>query len=226
MPDRHNERVDLREEPLDDLDPVSAWPSAEADLLAGDDDWWLVACMDFPRDRWIGYVEGYRKGAEVIARDVARTGRDQDYLVYPFLMCWRHYVELQLKVLILLCSTYCRQAVTVPKTHRIDHLWRVARALLKQAFPSESRDDLDNAERVLMQLNGFDPTSEHFRYPILRDGSETLTSLGRVHMRRFHEAMDGIANMLDGAESGIRVMIDQRAEYEEAMRDLYGIPEW
>jgi hypothetical protein len=43
--------------------------------------------MDWPRDRWIGYVQGYWKGATAIAERVARTGRDQDYLVHPFLMC-------------------------------------------------------------------------------------------------------------------------------------------
>ncbi len=210
------------DEPPEELAP---WPAADTDLLATGKDWWLVACMDFPRDRWIGYVEGYRKAAAVIAERIATTGMDQDYLVYPFLMCWRHYVEIQLKVLILLARAYRREVADVPRTHRIDHLWRVARPLLKDAFPSESHEDLDNAERVLLQLQGFDPTSEHFRYPIRNDGSETLATLGRVHIRRFHEAMEAVAGLLDGSDTGIRVMIDQKNEYEEAMRDLYGVPE-
>ena len=37
--------------------------------------------------------------------------------------------------------------------------------------------------------------------------------------------MDGVANLLEGAETGIRVMLDQRNEYETAMRDLYGSPD-
>jgi hypothetical protein len=32
-------------------------------------------------------------------------------------------------------------------------------------------------------------------------------------MRRFHEAMEGVAGLLDGSDTGIRVMIDQRNEY-------------
>jgi hypothetical protein len=89
--------------------------------------------------------------------------------------------------------------------------------LIEQAYPGDETAALDKIERILLQLHGFDPTSEHFRYPILKDGSETLTSLGRVHMRRFHEAMEDIAGLLDGAETGIRVMIDQRNEYEVEM---------
>jgi hypothetical protein len=199
------------------------WPSADADLLDADNDWWLVACMDWPRDRWLGYVKGYWKGAEVIVAHVASTGREQDYLVYPFLMCWRHYVELQLKGLIGLVRRYNRESIELPKTHKLDHLWRVARLLLEQAVPDgDEKKDLDNIERVLLQLHSFDPTSEHFRYPVRNDGTETLKALGRVHLRRFHEAMDGVAHFLDAADTGIRHMIDTRAEYEEAMRDLYG----
>jgi len=201
---------------------VGPWPSTDDDLLAGGDGWWLIACMDWPRDRWIGYVQGYWKAAEVIAQGVIDTDRDQDYLVYPFLMCWRHYVELQLKVIILLAQTYLRTPVAVPRTHKIHHLWRLARPLIEQVFPGEPTNDLDNTGRIILQLHGFDPTSEHFRYPILKDGSETLVSLGQIHIQNFHEVMDGIVGILDGTETGIRVMTDQRNEYESDMLDLYG----
>ncbi|MFF5181429.1 hypothetical protein ACFY2Q_25655 [Micromonospora sp. NPDC000316] len=214
--------MSLEREPADDPGADFSWLSADIDLLAKGEDWWLVACMDWPRDRWIGYIQGYWKAATVLAEQVAVTGRDQDYLVYPFLMCWRHYVELQLKALILLARAYRREPANLPLTHKIDQLWRVARPLLRDAFPGDSQKDLDNAERVLLQLNSFDPTSEHFRYPIQRDGSETLSALGRVHIRRFHDAMEAVACLLDGSDTGIRAMTDQRNEYEEAMRDLYG----
>jgi hypothetical protein len=196
---------------------VGVGPPGEADLLDSDDDWWLVACMDWPRDRWIGYVQGYWKAAAVIVERVVNTGRDQDYLVYPFMMCWRHYIELQLKVLTLLAATYLGKCCDLPRTHKIDHLWRVARPLIDHAYPNSPTTDLDRIEHVLLQLHGFDPTSEHFRYPILKDGSETLTSLGRVHLRRFHLAMEDVAGLLDGAETGIRVTIDERNEYEAAV---------
>jgi hypothetical protein len=222
-PDGHNGPVDSLDERS--ADPAATWPSAETDLLVAGDDGWLVACMDWPRDRWIGYVQGYWKGAAAIAEKVALTGRDQDYLVYPFLMCWRHYVELQLKVLIMLMRKYRQEPIDPQRTHRIDHLWDRVRPLLEKAFPGSPTDDLDNAGRVLMQLQSFDPTSEHFRYPIRKDGSDTLPTLGRVHIGRFHQAMESVAHVLDASETEIRVMIDSRNEYEAAMRDLYGVPE-
>jgi hypothetical protein len=137
----------------------------EPDLLGGAADWWLAARLDMPLDRWLGYVGGYRKAASVIADHVAATTRDQDYLVYPFLMCWRHYVELQLKNLIGLLRDYQREEGDFPRTHKIDLLWRQVRPLLEAVCPDEDPADMDNVERILTQLQGFDPTSDHFPIP-------------------------------------------------------------
>ncbi|WP_329051208.1 hypothetical protein OG738_03720 [Amycolatopsis sp. NBC_01488] len=59
-------------------------------------------------------------------------------------------------------------------------------------------------------------------YPLARDGSPTLVALPRVHMRLFHEAMEGVAHYLDATDTGIREMINTEDEVREAMMDLYG----
>lgn len=198
------------------------WPNPDADLLTGGEDWWFVACMDWPRDEWLGYIEGYRKAAALILAQVAATGRDQDYVVYPFLMCWRQHIELQLKNLIIQCLRYKRENVEFTRTHKLELLWRRARSLLAEVYPDDDPGRVQDVERVLMQLQSFDPTSEHFRYPVLaKDGSPTLDALPRVHMRLFHETMEGIANYLDATDTGLREMIDTENEARAAMYDLY-----
>lgn len=214
------ERVDASEE-----SESAPWPSADADLLAFDADWWHVAVLGPWRDRWLGYASGYWKAADLIAQHVADTGRDQDTLIYPFLMCWRQYVELELKALIALLGKYHREPVPVMKTHKIDLLWKKARPLLDRAFPGEEDEEgTHHADRLLRQLQEIDPNSEHFRYPVLNDGTDTLPELSHVHMRRFNEAMVTLAHYLDAADTGLREMIDQRAEYEAEQYDQYG--EW
>lgn len=192
-------------------------------MLAEDRDWQFVACLGWSRNRWFGYISGYRQAAALIASRVADTGRHQDVLIYPFLMCWRHYAELQLKALILLLGKYHRGPVELRKTHKIGDLWKLARPLLEQAFPDDDQDAVLHSERVLMQLNALDPTSEHFRYPVLNDGSGTLANVGRIHIRRFHEAMEGVAHLFDACETGLSVMIDARAEYEANMAMYFGV---
>ncbi|MCP2243524.1 hypothetical protein LX86_002254 [Lentzea aerocolonigenes] len=177
--------------------------------------------MDWPRDAWIGYIEGYRKAAGLMLARVAETGRDQDYLVYPFLMCWRQHIELQLKNLIIQCTRYKDEEVDFPRTHKLEVLWRKARKLLNEVYPDDTAA-IDDVERLLLQLQACDPTSEHFRYPVAKDGSPTLGALPRVHMRLFQEAMEGVATYLDATDTGLREKINSRDDYRAAMYDMYG----
>lgn len=57
----------------------------------------------------------YWKAADVIFERVAATGRDQDTLVYPYLMCWRHFVEMQLKNLIVQSRRYLEDSIELPR---------------------------------------------------------------------------------------------------------------
>ncbi|MFI9840404.1 hypothetical protein ACIHFD_25445 [Nonomuraea sp. NPDC051941] len=190
--------------------------------MSKDDEWWLVACMDWPRDRWLGYVLGYRHAAEILVTHVATTGHHQDTLVYPFLLCWRHYVELQLKVLITLLQKWHRVPGSLPKTHRIDALWGTTKdLLLRDELDSEDAEAVENVEAVLHQLHVFDPTSEHSRYPVKKDGTETLRALPRVHLRRFQEAMERIAHFLDACDTKLREDIRVRAEMDAEFSTLY-----
>lgn len=212
--------MDASDEMMRFEDPP-AWPHKEADLLREEPDWWVVACLDWPRDRWLGYISGYSKAAEVIADQIMSSRRDQDTLIYPFVMCWRHYIELQLKTLIGLASVYLAEPHVLIRSHKIDVLWRATRPLLERSFPSDDQSDLENAECVLLQLHAMDPTSEHFRYPERNSGAPTLDGVARIHVRNFHNVMMGVANLLDGADTGIREMTDTKREIAEYERDWY-----
>lgn len=210
----------MTEQPSSEPDDFTIWPSMDHDLRGMDDDWWLVACFNLPLDQWIGYVSGYRKAAGVLVTHIAETGHSQDTLAYPFLLCWRHYVELQLKAIGILLQRLMGRPVEIQKTHKIKLLWERTQQLLKQA----GFGDLDPADaqaqasvdRVLRQLDELDPSSEHFRYPVTNNGGGTLPGLDRLHLRRFHEAMTGAANFLDATDTMLRVEIDTRMEIEAA----------
>ena len=82
--------------------------------------------------------------------------------------------------------------------------------------PNDDGPALDEAGRIILQLASFDPTSEHFRYSELNSGAETMLTLGRIYLPSFHEAMSGVATMLDAADTSLRVMADEKAEIEAA----------
>lgn len=106
----------------------------------------------------------------------------------------------------------------------MDQLWRVTRGLLEQADYVGDQGDVANVERVLLQLHELDPTSQHFRYPVVTDGSPSLDGVRRLHIRRFHQAMLGVAHFLDACDTGLRDMIDVRSQFEAEMYAEYGSP--
>jgi hypothetical protein len=189
----------------------SHWPSEVSDLLASDGNRWTMAYIHWSRDRWIGYVRGYHEAAELMLKQVEKYGRQANSLVYPFAMCWRHHIELQLKSTILLVQEYQREPMEFPRSHKLDVLWRRLHEPLLEISPDE---DTLHIERLLLQLQEVDPTSEHFRYPVTASGGDTLASLRVLPMREFHHSMEGLANFFAGATEGLYEMTSARNEYE------------
>jgi hypothetical protein len=201
----------------DPLGGTTQRSSDAPDLLASGEEWWLTACFDWPRDKWYGYILGYRRAADVLVSHIANTGSYQDTVVYPYVMCWRHYVELELKTLIVLFQRFLRKDVEIKRTHRIDLLWSELRRLFEESGLVKADAALAEVDEVLRQLHQLDPTSEHFRYPVVASGGTgTLPGLRTLNLRRFHEAMETAANCLDGCDSMIRQYIDDRNEMEAA----------
>lgn len=204
-------------------DGATPWPIAGDDLLAEDDDWQYIACVNWDlRTPELGYIEGFRRSARLIVDHVGQTGHDQDRLLFPFALAWRHHVELQLKNLLTSLQQLLDEAQSVPRTHSIERLWKKVRKLLERHAPDESRTDIDNVERVLLQLHRLDPSAEEFRYWSKSDGSPTLTGLDRIHLRRFHEAMERVAHYLDAVDTALRAELDHKAEYLSWLYEEYG----
>jgi hypothetical protein len=153
-------------------------------------------------------------------------------VIFPFAVCWRHYVELQLKSLI----TQCQQLLDLPVRrrggHNIEQLWSELRPLLAQAYPGEGKSDLSTVGYLLKQFAQMDPDSQDFRYAERIDGTPTLADIDHLDIRDFHEAMLAVANYFEAIDSEInrdqdlkneafRYEWEARQEYEQEMWDWY-----
>ena len=79
---------------MDDL----IWPVPGLNILSGGNEHRFHAFLQWqhsPDLRDIGYISGFRLAAELMLKHVKETGRDQDVIVFPFGLCWRHHMELQ-----------------------------------------------------------------------------------------------------------------------------------
>jgi hypothetical protein len=180
------------------------WPIDNDDLLNEGQDWRMVAHLDqwYPwHEGWITYAAGYRQAAQLIIDYIATEHILQELLIWPFVNNWRHCVELQLKSLILLLRDLLREEppfLNIFSTHSIQKLWSEFRGLAQEIELGPSSADLDKVEKVLLQFEKLDPTSQAFRYPISKDGKPSLPDyLRRLDFRQFHETMERIANFLE-----------------------------
>lgn len=202
-------------DPVFHLDPRGARTNALLAADRGDPAW---AC-----------ARGYRIAAQLAVEHIREKGLDQDFLIYPILFLYRHHVELLLKKLILtadesgvriitgaqeLSEPARKQLARGRRAHNLQWLWQklhpVRRALEKHGLP---REDIRGISHYIQQLNEVDPDSTSSRYTNAL--AKTKARLQRVQqnghgagIQNFAEAMERLANYLEGLDSYLHEMID------------------
>jgi hypothetical protein len=196
--------------------PNLPWPDENTKIfLAGEIRPGLAWLPQSP-GQWHAYAEGYREAAEWL---YAKWREDQikpDYLAYPMVYLYRHFVELMLKE--ILQSGSQAGVVELGKNWKCDHnlkrLWDKVRSVLSPLFPGEPRRDLANAQRLIYELHERDESAQEFRYPISQEGKKHLANMERLDIDNFFDAMRRLASFLDG-------MSGQFADYLDHLRSAY-----
>jgi len=192
------------------------WPQAGDQLFVSAEDAENNAWLKWRGEaKWWAYAEGYRKAADVLVEGSTETLSDQDFLVYPISFLYRHYLELRLKGLIMVGSQLVRIDQGFPPCHDIQKLWKEARTILEQVWPSGPKADLDNVETSIREFAAIDPQSYAFRYPSTKDGKEHLPTLTHINLRNLSEVMGRLAGLLDSALDGMLQMLRMRREAKE-----------
>ncbi|MBE3010886.1 hypothetical protein IL992_17050 [Microbispora sp. NEAU-D428] len=147
-------------------DWITPWPNTKSNLRAiGDES--MVAYPTWrrsPEDPWFGYVDGYRLAAQAIIDRAIAEGTDHDSLIFPFLMCWRHYVEIRLKSLINLIQHGLGLEIDIPGTHSLAKLWEKAESLIVETSAFEDDQSTRHVRRLILQLHALDATAQEARY--------------------------------------------------------------
>ena len=187
-------------------------PSSQDKLFTSAENWWNNACLNFFPKGWTIYGIGYKDAADILVEHIAKTKRQQDTLIYPIIFLYRQYLELALKDLILEARKLLDYADPLPKTHRIDDLWRLCDDLLEQISPGDSLEPRENIGRLIEEFAQVDPLSQSFRYPEGKDGKPTLPGLTHINLRNVREVIGKISVLLDGADAMISEYLSHKSE--------------
>ncbi len=182
---------------------------------------------------WYLYCTGYWKAADALVgyliQDDLSTRRDYsahwESVGYSILFLYRHYLELRLKQLFITCGG---ELETINREHSLLKLWKVFSEQYKvfckeynldSEEPSEeSLKDIDTVEKIIIQFNDIDQSSQIFRYPTDREGKVRLKPM-QIDMVHLKETLGWASQFLDGWSSGIYECWQEelRRRYEESV---------
>ena len=169
------------------------------------------------------YAMGYKDAADHLVEHAPRIG--QDFVVYPVMFLYRHYIELRLKD--ILYTSQKLQDLPVKKylRHNILELWEKVMVTLKNVpgdyFGEFSPIVLDNIKDRLEEFNKLDPGSLSFRYPTDFDNIELSEKNIPFNIRQVQEVMGEISKFLDVTVYGLDCFLETKKDDETEMRREY-----
>jgi hypothetical protein len=179
-----------------------------------------VAFPHFVRaDLW-KYAEGYRMAGERLVDSLASNRYTADVLVYPILFLYRHYLEVQLKNLLVVAQVLAGEPPAIPIHHDLMKLWLEARTRMEQALPQTIADN-KVAEGYIRQCHLVDRTSYAFRYPLDTKGRPTASIPDRIDLERVRHTMRKLANFLEGTLDYLDAHCDARRDMGDQMEDSW-----
>lgn len=176
---------------------------------------------DRRRDAWIHpmdvnftvYASTYRKGAERLLQTVSPGKRPDELLIYPILFLYRHHVELGLKYILSVWCDYEERNFKSFTNHKLKYLWTQCRKVIEDTLIDGDDEPTEAVEKMIFELDGIDPRSMSFRYPIDLDGKTSFGKEQFVDLERLFIGMQKVSNYLEAAAMGV-------SEYYNQLRDM------
>jgi hypothetical protein len=137
------------------------------------------------------YLAGYRQAAQLIAAYVVDNKQHQDTLVYPFVFCWRHYIELALKQI-----SHESNPARDLHGHGMMRIWKEARPILLHTLRL-SEEVTASIDDMIVAIQEIDITGQTFRYAISNKGERHLSDQTLLNISDFNIILCSIADIFD-----------------------------
>lgn len=201
------------------MSEIDQWPRT-GDVLFTSGGNWLDACVGFSYEQWHEYIEGYKRGAELLVQHVTETLRSQDCLIYPIVFMFRHAIEISLKRLLWKGYHFLDRDPIIPKQHRLVSLWRDCLSVFEEVGIGGQKEDLEAVSEVLEQFEAKDPMSTVFRYPLTTSGTASLPTSESINIQNFADVAKRVLFLLDCCDTGLSVYLDYKSEMVQVCEDV------
>ncbi|PZQ13958.1 hypothetical protein [Pseudoxanthomonas winnipegensis] len=196
-----------------------------AELFESDGpDWHNRAQLDWQRGKWTGYVLGYKEAADRLVQGINQGQHGQDYLVFPILFLYRHWLEVSIKELILRCQRLSgierpikkkglnkrQDTIARAEGHDLAGLWAYLLQITPRVYAQFDSEIVAGISRAIAGFSRHDPIGDAARYPLTMQGDFTLADLKSINLR-------GLADDMRLAQEGL-YQLEGIFDYEEESR--------
>jgi hypothetical protein len=120
-------------------------------------------------EQYLQYAEVYKDTIQILLKQYLGHPPMHDYSLAPILALLRHYIELQLKGIIM----YDEGNIEPIISHKIVSLYRDAHEKIRKRYNlQELGQPNPDVVRFMKSLGEFDPKAQAFRYPTRKDGKD------------------------------------------------------
>lgn len=182
--------------------------------------------------RWAVYAYGYKEAADRLVAGINERQGWQDFLLYPILYLYRHYLEVMVKGQIRDAQKLLgierpvdrkekrRHKLEAAEGHDILALWGYLLSLVYQLHPEQSPAQMAEGTRVIAAFSELDATGDAFRYPETLHGHENLTKIPEINLRHLRDEMERAGCALTQIEGVLDYQHDQNQQASEYEQDL------
>jgi hypothetical protein len=183
------------------------------------------------------YRCGYKRAAEVLSKKILslkpENNKNYQSMIFPLLYVYRHYFEITLKDLIRKC--YLFNDFTAPETsfnHDLNDLWskKLKPAVKKIEDSFEEHEETKEIAEAFKNFTSFDKNGEGFRFPLRKDGRQSLAGLNLLDLKHFCKTASKISFLLERLESEIHFywhavgeteMPDNKRKYNKVLKRIF-----
>jgi hypothetical protein len=197
-------------------DPDDDWAAASVDFpwpTAGQHPFrpgphWLsdAKVADDVGERIYRMPEGYKRAADLLVQRALNNRAHRDFLVYPIIFCYRHYLEVQIK-----CHLHAYGGLVGIAAnwehHAFERLWPSYHELLRR---TGDRDDeaVQVVADCVAAFSEIDPGSFSFRYPTGKRGQFLDTTIAHLDLKNLYDVMGSVSMFFLGVEGSLDARAD------------------
>lgn len=198
--------------------------SNQNDLFRKGEDFHLNACVGKNGGPYYydDYSIGYFEAGERLFQSILNDNSLIDVLIYPLIFIDRHAIELGLKYFCKVLPILLDDNAKVKFNHELTDNWLAVCGKLKTLpEPLNDKKHIAYVSKVLEDFVKLDCKGETFRFPESIGGEPHLQDTYLINVKIFGNSMREMRRIFTLWFTGINILLDERAEYQEMLKEFH-----